>query len=781
MDPADTEPETGSGPSNKSRIIWTFADQALSSLANFALSIVVAREVSKNDFASFSLMLVTFTFLIGLGKAMVGDPYVVRFTDADRHTRRRASRQATGAAISFGVLSGVICVIASFFLDDRSAAGILGLGIAMPGLMLQETWRSAFFAEGRPRTATINDGVRTLIQFALLGVLLTSDEPSVLLITLAWGAGGLVAALIGIMQTRVVPDPFEALAWYRETRDINVKMGLDFSFNQGATTLASYVIAGIVGTVAIGAIRASQTLLGPLNLLFSGISSFGLPLLSRTALSGKSLVKHAIMLSVAIGGMASVWVLILLVVPTSIGKQFLGDTWDSARQVMLPMGIVTLTVGFVLGASLGLKALRRADQMLRVTFVQAPLMLGLGAGMGAVWGGQGAAWGFAIAQVTGFVACWTIFVRADRMPRDWTSEEEDDGAPRTPQPRRDDEFERHDGRPFWDQDEQDRWAREEPEQIYGGQQAEERTWAREDHRPDGFAPRPGEQVWPSQGGYDPQEPTVAVRQGTPSEWPAPGGYGPQEPTVAVRQDRDPQAPDAQPKFRAPWENTSEQDYRQAVQGRPGEPDAQNLGDARGRQGAQGFEDARGRQGGQGFGDARGHQGARGFEDAWGYRENGYEENGYDENGYDENGYGDAGYRDAGSTGGGQYAAGQQPVGGQQYSVSRPYPSGPHSGGQPYPGGRPGSGGQPYPDDQQYPDARRRSRQQAPGQQAQHGQQTPGGGYPGFENLTGENGYGDDQYEQYEQGRQGPGRRRPQAQPPQADPWPFPDSQDHQGR
>ncbi len=82
VDPSDLEPEAEVQTSNKSRIIWTFADQALSSLANFALSIVVAREVSEDDFGSFSLMLVTFTFLIGLGRAGIGDPYVIRFTDA---------------------------------------------------------------------------------------------------------------------------------------------------------------------------------------------------------------------------------------------------------------------------------------------------------------------------------------------------------------------------------------------------------------------------------------------------------------------------------------------------------------------------------------------------------------------------------------------------------------------------------------------------------------------------------------------------------------------------
>ncbi|MCE0538189.1 oligosaccharide flippase family protein [Kineosporia rhizophila] len=455
--------------SGKSRIVWTFGDQALASLSNFALSIVMARSLSDDDYGSFGLMLVTFTFLIGLGRAGIGDPYVVRFTDADPQVRRQASRQAAGSAITFGVLTGLVCVAAAAVMhgigsDRQAVLAILGLGIAMPGLMLQETWRSLFFASGRPRTATANDAVRTVIQFALLGLLISQDQRSLFLITLAWGVGALVGAVMGVGQTRVLPNPGETMAWFRETRDLNLKMAADFSFNQGATTLVSYVVAVIVGNRAIGAIRAAQTLFSPLNLLFSGVSSAALPTLTRIAMSGRSLVRPALLMSFVIGGMTGAWLLILLFVPSSIGVEILGESWDGARSVMLPMGIITVTVGFVLGASLGLKALRRADQMLRVTFVQAPLMLGLGSVGGWLGSAEGAAWGMAAAQVTGFVACWVIFLQADAMPRDWVAQEAG------PDPDPDDQG----------HEEQERWAREEPEQqLFAGQVTEE-TW--EQHR-----------------------------------------------------------------------------------------------------------------------------------------------------------------------------------------------------------------------------------------------------------------------------------------------------------
>ena len=400
-------------------MFWTFADQALSSLTNAALALVVAKAVGRDEFGAFSLALVTFAFVVGLGRSSIGDPFVVRFTDADPETRRRAVAGATGAAVVFGVVTGLLCALAAAFLHGQARPAMLALALSLPGLVLQETWRHVFFAEGRPRAATVNDLIWTVVQFVLLGVLFARGGDSIFLITAAWGFSALVAALIGVLQTGVRPVLGAAPGWFRETRDLNVRMALDFALNMGAVNLAIFLVGGIVGVVGVGALRAAQVLLGPLNLLFAGLSAFVLPVLARQAGRGRRLLRLAVATSAGCGAVAGTWVLLLLLVPESVGVGILGDSWDGARSVMAGSGIVSVAVAFVLGPALGLKALRRADQMLRVTFVQAPVMLGLGALGAWQWGAAGAAYGFAAAQVFGLVVCWTIFVRADRADRDW--------------------------------------------------------------------------------------------------------------------------------------------------------------------------------------------------------------------------------------------------------------------------------------------------------------------------------------------------------------------------
>ncbi len=406
---------------NGRRAAWTFFDQALSSLTNAALAILVASKVSAGEFGAFTLALITFSFVTGVGRGLISDPFVVRFSDADQRAHRAASARAAGAGVSFGLASSLICAAAGIVLrgDPQVSTALFALAVSLPGLMIQDIWRHIFFAAGRPAAAAMNDLVWTVVQFALLGLLLAAGSRSVFWITLAWGFAALVAAVIGVFQTGVLPRPSATLAWFRETRDLNVRMALDFALNMGAINLAIYVISAIVGLAGTGALRAAQVLLGPLTLLYAGLSSFVLPALSRRAGSGRSLIRASLLTSVASGGLATVWVAILVVLPDSLGVRLLGASWAGAHRVMLGSGVVAIAVGCVIGASLGLKALRRADQMLKVTLMQAPFMLGLGV-LGAFTGGAvGAAWGFAGAQVFGLVVCWMVFLQAHSAPREW--------------------------------------------------------------------------------------------------------------------------------------------------------------------------------------------------------------------------------------------------------------------------------------------------------------------------------------------------------------------------
>jgi O-antigen/teichoic acid export membrane protein len=425
--PADpVEPEArsepaagpGSGRALRARAFWSFADQALSSATNAGLSIVVARSVGPGSFGAFSLALVTFSFVIGVGRAVVADVFVIRFSGAEASVAAEAARRATGGAVVLGVLGGVFCGVAGLLVPDgQTRAALLALGLALPGLLVQDCFRFVFFAAGRPDAATVNDLVWAVVQFTLIGLLIGTGRDSIFWITLAWGFAALVAAGLACRQAGVRPAPGLAGGWLADNRGLNVRMGLDYVVNMGAFNLATYLVGAIVGLLGVGALRAAQVLLGPLQLVSSGAAAFVLPVFSARAGTGRSLLRPATAVSAGVTAVAGLWVGALLLVPAAWGRAVLGGSWAGARSVLLASGLTMIVIALTTGPSLALRALRRADLLLRVTLVQSPLLLLLGAGGAWIGGVTGAATGFALAQSVGAVAIWTLLLRADTSPR----------------------------------------------------------------------------------------------------------------------------------------------------------------------------------------------------------------------------------------------------------------------------------------------------------------------------------------------------------------------------
>lgn len=88
------------------RLGWGLGDQALSSITNFALAILVARTVSTADLGAFGLAFTTYTFVLGATRAFCSEPMSVRYSARERDAWERGTRRSTGAALVLGSLAG---------------------------------------------------------------------------------------------------------------------------------------------------------------------------------------------------------------------------------------------------------------------------------------------------------------------------------------------------------------------------------------------------------------------------------------------------------------------------------------------------------------------------------------------------------------------------------------------------------------------------------------------------------------------------------------------------
>lgn len=393
---------------------YGLADQAFSSLTNFALTVVVARSLDVEAFGAFMLAFSTYIVALNVSRALATEPFAVRFSGASEATWRRAAGQASGTALAAGVVMGSACLVAGALRPDGPLAPALNaLGLVLPGLLLQDSWRFVFFAAKRGGAALLNDVSWALVLFPALVVLDAVGQRSVFSSVLAWGGAATVAAVVGALQSRVLPRPLQALVWYRAQRDLALRYLGEHATFSGAQQAALYGIGAVAGLPAVGAVRAARVVLGPLRVLYVGAQLMAIPAAAGLWRRDPArLVPRCAGLSAALAVAALAIGAALLLLPDSLGTALLGATWDTARDVLAPTGLALAGSGVLAGAFVGLRALGAAGTSLRSRIASSLTTLVAGVAGAALAGAPGAAWGFAVASAVGAAIWWRSLLGA---------------------------------------------------------------------------------------------------------------------------------------------------------------------------------------------------------------------------------------------------------------------------------------------------------------------------------------------------------------------------------
>jgi O-antigen/teichoic acid export membrane protein len=402
------------------RLGWGVSDQVFSSATNFALGIAVAKTVSLAEFGAFSLAFATYSVSFGLVRALTSDVLAVRFSGTSDDWRE-GTAHATGTALVVGGVVGAICVVTGALLSGSLAVVLVVLGPAMPGLMVQDTWRYAFFARDRGFAAFLNDVVWAMVMFPLLVAVVITGRTSIGWLMIVWEGSALVAAVVGMWQARVVPRPSMTRRWLREHRDFIGPFIGEFAALRGSSQIVTYAVAAIGGLVATGAMRGAMMLLNPLNIFFLGFKNVVVPegvrLLERSA---SALRSRTAVLSLILGAIGFAWGGILLLLPDHVGVGLLGRTWPAARALLVPATIAMATSGMDTGPAFGVRAIGAVRRSFRTRIVIAVVTVTACVIGVELAGASGAMWALAITTAGGAVIWWIQFDRAlghEVMPR----------------------------------------------------------------------------------------------------------------------------------------------------------------------------------------------------------------------------------------------------------------------------------------------------------------------------------------------------------------------------
>jgi O-antigen/teichoic acid export membrane protein len=394
------------------RLGWGLADQAVSSLTNFAVSLYVAHSLGPTQFGAFSLAYVTYSFVLNASRGLATDPLLVRFSGAELPAWRRAVTSCTGTALGVGLLAGLGMLGAAALLHGTSSVAFLAIGLTMPGLMLQDSWRYAFFALGRGSQAFLNDTIWALVMVPGLLYLRVSHNENVFWFILVWGAAATVAAVAGPLQARVVPRLTDAWKWVSQHRDLAFRYLTVNTSNSGSAQLRAYGVGGLVGLAAVGYLQAAGLLMGPFLVVLMGISLVTVPEAARALRKSlRHLRIYCLVLSCAVAVAALLWsAAILVLLPRGLGHLVLRSDWEPTYPLVVPLTIAIMAQCFVDGASAGLRALGSAGRNVRAQLIQSATFVTLALVGAAVaprqYGAFGALAGSAAATIFAAVLWW---------------------------------------------------------------------------------------------------------------------------------------------------------------------------------------------------------------------------------------------------------------------------------------------------------------------------------------------------------------------------------------
>ena len=379
---------------------WAIGDQAVSSMSNLFLAVLVGRASTPREFGAYSLAFSAYALSIGLSRAVGGSTFMIRYAARPRREQRQHYRELTGVGVCVALVGSGALVVAAAVAGGATTRFFVVVAVLLPGLVLQDDWRQAMFAARDARAAFFCDLAWLLIEVPLLGVAFEIDRTRPELYVAAWGIGALAAGTLFATVHKVAPSLAGAYRFVRSNFNLVPGLTGEYLAVTGGGQLLPYGVAGVLGLGAAGALRAGQVVLGLASTALMGLTPIAMAYCVRAYQSGGLRRLHRVQIGLVIPG--CVWMAVFGVgihfMPASVGRALTGHSWDEARHLLAALTVVYVAQW---ASTINLTAVRAAGMVRQaamtrtvVTVVLLAATLGLGSAYGldaAIWGMAGGA------------------------------------------------------------------------------------------------------------------------------------------------------------------------------------------------------------------------------------------------------------------------------------------------------------------------------------------------------------------------------------------------------
>lgn len=404
------------------QVNWALADQTLVSGANFLTALLLARALGLEAFGVFTLAWMAVLLVNGLQHGLVTAPMMT----IGPKQPADGQRAYFGAVLSHGVLFAVAAFAALWgggrllgAVLDHGLVSDLALPVAAAAVACQwhDLMRRYFFMRGDAKAAFAIDAVRYVGQLAVIVALfaLAGDGATVSGVVWALAVVAIVAATWG---ATAVPRP--VWDWPTITA-ITVRhwrfgkwLTLSAVLQWVAGNLFLIAAGSLLGTAAVGALKAAQTLMGVTHVLFQGLENVA-PVdaarhLERHGAAGLRAYLRTI--AMAGGGATALVALLAIAAPGFWLDLVFGGDYAAHGHLLRWYAVIYLAIFAALPLRIGLRTLERTREIFTAYLCMGALTVAAAYPLVLAWGTDGVCAGLLAGNLVLTAVLWRGLRRA---------------------------------------------------------------------------------------------------------------------------------------------------------------------------------------------------------------------------------------------------------------------------------------------------------------------------------------------------------------------------------
>ncbi|SFD91488.1 lipopolysaccharide biosynthesis protein [Nitrosomonas sp. Nm166] len=399
------------------------SSQIISSLTNFGIVLYLVRILEKDDFGLYSLGFASYLIISALLAAIFAVQYVVNNPDRAEHERRSYAMHHVVAMIIISILIVLLAAMLKVALSIDSELIYIVQDLALPvamatlGFATRDMVVRIAFVERREWLvlgSAMSVATSTAIAFFIIHILSINQSASMGLGIVAFSQ--LIGAVFTLYMLRLpwcqlsfgelrkaFVESWQGGRWYAMTSIV-------YSVR---TQAHNFVILPILGLAALAEVNATRILLTPAVMAIPPLYQVVMPRLAEMRGRNPVVVQRHIWITVAgLVGFALIYSAALLSVLDIALPLALGPSYAALEPVVLAWCAVTVFMAARNGLTMGLEIRKEFKDMLIVNSSAALVAIILAAGFSFFWGGMGAVWAFAMAELILCLLLYRVLMRA---------------------------------------------------------------------------------------------------------------------------------------------------------------------------------------------------------------------------------------------------------------------------------------------------------------------------------------------------------------------------------